>query len=360
MGWPAQWRRRPIVNPSRRGFLAGGALLGVIGATIGSRELAGAAQVHEAPILPGMPMDSVDAAAHGGPGFRLGATGVNHEANGFNPTRILRDFDYGKVSTLPSGQTLREWTIDSADKTIEVAPGVRYPAWLWNGRNPGPTMRCTVGDRVRIHYTNRSHHPHTLHFHSIHPSDQDGVPGQGAGLIPPGASTTYEFDAAPFGAHIYHCHAYPLALHVAKGMYGFFIVDPEDERPAADEMIMMQNGWNTTEDGKGNQLYAVNGIPFHYMYNPIQVKRNKLVRIYLANMTEFDPINSFHLHGNFFHHYPTGTSLTPTEYTDTVIQGTGQRGILEVTFPHTGKFMFHAHKTEFSDLGWMGVFEVNA
>ena len=186
----------------------------------------------------------------------------------------------------------------------------------------------------------------------------DGVPGAGAGIIEPGKSTTYEFDAEPFGLHLYHCHVSPLAEHIARGMYGTFIVDPKAGRPDADELVMVQNGWNTTFDAEGNQLYAVNAIPFHYVDEPIKVARDELIRIYLVNILEYDPINSFHVHGNFFNYFPTGTSLTPTEFTDTVIQGQAQRGILEMKFPNPGPFMFHAHKTEFADLGWMGFFEV--
>ena len=81
-------------------------------------------------------------------------------------------------------------------------------------------------------------------------------------------------------------------------------------------------------------------------------------RIYLTNILEYDPINSFHLHGNFFDYYPTGTRLESSEFTDTISQVQGQRGILELRFPYTGKYMFHAHKTEFAELGWMGFFEV--
>jgi FtsP/CotA-like multicopper oxidase with cupredoxin domain len=88
------------------------------------------------------------------------------------------------------------------------------------------------------------------------------------------------------------------------------------------------------------------------------VRRGELVRIYLVNIVELDPINSFHIHGNFFHRFPTGTKLDPTEYTDTVIQGQGQRDVLELRFPYTGRYMFHAHKSEFASLGWMGFFEV--
>jgi FtsP/CotA-like multicopper oxidase with cupredoxin domain len=96
------------------------------------------------------------------------------------------------------------------------------------------------------------------------------------------------------------------------------------------------------------------------MNDPIRVRRNELVRIYLVNVLEFDPINSMHVHANFFHYYPTGTSLEPVEYTDTIMQCQGQRGILELRFPHEGQFMFHAHQSEFAQLGWMGLFEVVA
>ena len=58
-----------------------------------------------------------------------------------------------------------------------------------------------------------------------------GPRGIGGGLIQPGQSFTYEFDAVPFGLHLYHCHASPLAAHIAKGLYGAFIIDPKEPRP---------------------------------------------------------------------------------------------------------------------------------
>ena len=120
---------------------------------------------------------------------------------------------------------------------------------------------------------------------------------------------------------------------------------------------MVMNAFDTNFDF-GNEVYAVNSVGFHYLNHPIKVKRDELVRIYLVNVLEYDPINSFHVHANFFHYFPTGTSLVPAEYTDTISQVQGQRGILELKFPYVGKYMFHAHKTEFAELGWMGFFEV--
>jgi len=273
---------------------------------------------------------------------------------GFDPMAFLTAFDYGKVTRLPDGRTLREYQIVSFNKEFEVAPGVIFPGWSFNGQIPGPTLRATEGDLLRIHFTNGSDHPHTIHFHGVHAANMDGVFEN----IAPGESFVYEFDAEPFGLHLYHCHTMPLAKHIAKGLYGAFIVDPKQGRPKVDrEFVMVQHGWDIDFDGE-NEFYAVNGPVFFYQNNPIAIRVGEKIRIYLVNILEFDQINSFHLHANFFHYYPTGTSLTPLEFTDTIVQGQGQRGILEFSYRHAGKFLFHAHKTEFAELGWTGMFDV--
>ena len=322
---------------TRRRLLAGGvpalglgaaALHGAIGHSAGTATAAAATQEHAGDHGGG-------AAGHGGhASFRGGE--VDHEANGFDPHAILRDFDYGKTSRLPGGRTLREWTLSATEHEIEVAPGIRFPAWSFNGRVPGPTLRATEGDRLRIRFVNGSRHPHTMHFHGIHTAPADGVLGLGAGEVPPGGETVYEFDAEPFGLHLYHCHVRPLAEHIAKGMYGTFVIDPKEGRPEADELMMVMNGFDTNFD-RTNELYAANSIGFAYMERPIRVVRDELVRIYLVNVLEYDLLNSFHVHGNFFHYFPTGTSLQPAEFTDTVMQCQGQRGVLEMRFPHTGQ-----------------------
>ena len=288
--------------------------------------------------------------------FRDGRT-VDNRANGFDAHSILRDFDWGATTRLPNGRVLREWELFAVDKEIEVVPGVKFAAWTYNGRIPGPTLRCREGDRLRITFVNGSAHPHTIHFHGIHPAEMDGVSGLGDGEIPPGGRTVYEFEALPAGLHLYHCHVRPLAEHIAKGLYGAFIVDPNEAREDADEMVMVMNGFDTNFD-RTNEVYAANTIGFAYMDKPIAAKRDELVRVYLVNVLEYDLINSFHLHGNLFNYFPTGTSRTPSEFTDTVMLCQGQRGIIEWRFPQAGKFMFHAHQSEFTELGWQGFFEV--
>ena len=275
-----------------------------------------------------------------------------------DPMKYLRTFSYGRVSTNSAGETsttIREFTlIASDDKIMEVSPGVFYNVWTFNGTIPGPTIRATEGDLVRIHFINNGSKSHSIHFHGIHRSEMDGA----FDMVSPGGQFIYEFYAAPFGVFPYHCHMQPLEEHISHGLYGVYIVDPKNKpRPTADEMVMVMNGYDTDSD-KENNFYTVNGIPYYYMHHPIQIEKGGLVRVYLVNMLEFDPINNFHLHANMYQLYRSGTSLTPDEYTDMVTMSQGERGILEFTYKYPGPYMFHAHKTEFAEKGWMGNFLV--
>ena len=90
---------------------------------------------------------------------------------------------------------------------------------------------------------------------------------------------------------------------------------------------MVMNGYDTDFDTENN-FYTVNGVPYYYMHHPVQIQKDKLVRIYLVNMLEFDPLNNFHLHANMFDYYPSGTRLQPDELTDIFTTNQGERGIL--------------------------------
>ncbi len=368
------WWRQPHLL--RRTFLLAGSGSILLGALTGrgarGREDAPAA-VH-GPKIAGLPRDSSGVVNSG---LAFGTRGeVDHAANGFDPHALLTDFDYGTVSRLPDGRRLREYEVVVVDKTIEIAPGLYFPAWTYNGRVPGPTLRAVEGDRIRIRFVNGGSMPHTMHFHGIHSARMDGIPG--AGEAAPGETFVYEFDALPFGCHLYHCHSMPVKRHIHRGLYGAFIVDPDperhpDQREVAlsrlagteenarwQEFVMVMNGFDTNFDEE-NEIYAVNTVAFAYADKPIPIERKRPVRIYLINVTEFDPVNSFHLHGNFFDYYDHGTTLTPTLRTvDTIMQCQAQRGILEFTFQdhEPGLYMFHAHQSEFTELGWMGFFDV--
>jgi FtsP/CotA-like multicopper oxidase with cupredoxin domain len=361
---------------SRRGVLAGGiaAAGGSLVTAVGTDPRAVAQGSHGSHGSHD-PRSATGAAPHGH-GNMMSVGEVDIEKNGFDPTAMLTDWDTGKVSQLPDGRTLRTYVVIGRDKEIEIIPGVFFPAWTYNGRVPGPTLRATEGDRLRIVFQNHGSHPHTMHFHGIHSWRMDGIPD--AGMVEPGGEFVYEFDALPFGCHLYHCHALPLKRHIHKGMYGAFIVDPDPARHPEhaaiarsrllgtpenkewQEMVMVMNGFDTDFDNK-NEVYAVNTIGHYFAKHPIRVDRLRPLRVYLVNVLEFDLINSFHLHGNFFDYYDHGTTLTPTLKTvDTIMQCQGQRGILEFNYQkhEAGLYMFHAHQSEFAEQGWMAMFDV--
>lgn len=342
---------------TRRSWFQATGLASLAGSVAASARLAGQ----------GNPSPGAPAGGHGAHSFHAMGTVGRVSKESFDPVAFLGSWNFSHLppterarfyreTARPDGSLLREYEIFAVDREIEIAPGLFFPAWTYNGQVPGPTIRATEGDRIKVTFKNLGAHPHSIHFHGWHPPEMDGaMAGQ---EVMPGQTFIYEFDADPFGLHLYHCHTVPLKRHIHKGLYGTFIVDPRSSsgaRPPADEFVMVMNAFDTNFDVE-NEVYAVNTVANAYALEPIPVTVGRLVRIYLVNITEFDPVNSFHLHGMFFDVFRTGTSLTPNERTDTIMLCQGERAILETTFRYPGDFMFHAHQSEFAELGWMGLF----
>jgi FtsP/CotA-like multicopper oxidase with cupredoxin domain len=350
-----------------------------------------------------------------------------YEDAGFDPHEFLTEFNDGtgdddllnpRVYTEEvrgEERTVRHFDFVAVRRNIQIAPGVSFTAWTYNEQVPGPTLRATEGDVVRITFRNQDTHAHTIHPHlrNLAP-EMDGIPQNGPGVLEEDEEFTYQWLAQPAGMHFYHCHSLPLKEHIHRGLYGALIVDPDPERvrenprdyvnyhgPITDdyrdrlveqarrrhrdhvddhginEMVMVMNGFDTNFDGD-NEVYAANTRAFAYgvpetdgrgtndwdedgTIRPIAVDRNELQRVYLLNVIEFDLVNSFHSHSQFFDYYDHGTTLYPTHRKiDTVMQCQAQRGILELDYSghDPGLYMFHAHQSEFAELGWMSFFDV--
>ena len=272
-------------------------------------------------------------------------------ASTINPMQIARDFDYGTV-TRENGRTVREFRMEANTSVVKLNSAVTFNTWNVNNRVPGPTLRATEGDRIRVIFSNKAGHSHSLHFHGFHTTEMDGIKP-----IRNGAAFIYEFDAAPYGVHLYHCHVAPVTRHIGKGLYGMFIIDPPKPRPPADEILLIMAGYDVNDD-EVNELYAFNGMPHYYMENPISIYKNQLIRLYVLNMIEYQAAVTFHLHANFFDVYRTGMTLTPSERADVITMGVAERHILEFTYGYNGKYMFHPHQDAIAEAGCMGLFEV--
>lgn len=272
--------------------------------------------------------------------------------DGFDPVAALRGFDHGNVRR-ENGRTVREFEITARHTSTQLSNSESFVSWNFNGRVPGPTLRATEGDLVRVIFRNQDANRHSIHFHGIHPAEMDGITP-----IRLGRETVYEFEAKPYGVHLYHCHVGPVTRHISKGLYGMFIIDPPRRRAPADEMVLIMAGYDVNEDLKTNERYAFNGLPDFYKEHPIPIYQNQLVRLYVLNMIEYEAAVTFHIHANMFKVYPTGHTMKPTSETDVITMGTAERHILEFTYPYPGKYMFHPHQDQIAENGCMGLFSV--
>src|SRR6188474_1673070 len=174
-----------------------------------------------------------------------------------------------------------EYTLVAEETTLEIAPDVRVDAWTYNGTIPGPTLTATEGDRVIIHFINKTPLPHTIHLHGDHPSQEDGV----FELVPPNGAYTYDFIAEPAGALAYHCHVPPVMQHVRMGLYGAFIVYPKTPLPPAREYVIVSGEYDTQNQlNPVPEYYMFNGYVEQYQTHPPPAKTNETVRIYLINL----------------------------------------------------------------------------
>ncbi|MFB3140902.1 MAG: multicopper oxidase domain-containing protein, partial [Candidatus Acidiferrales bacterium] len=182
----------------------------------------------------------------------------------------------------PAPDGVREYTlVIEEDVPHEVAPGVTIPAWTFNRTVPGPVLRVTEGELLRVTLVNKGSLPHTIHFHGIHPAAADGV----FELVPPGGTYTYEFIARPFGIMPYHCHSMPTSQHIHNGLYGLMIIDPKPGRPPMRELVMVMSAFDLDRDGEAD-FYAWNGRAFQYADNPIELALGEPVRMYVVNFFE--------------------------------------------------------------------------
>ena len=221
----------------------------------------------------------------------------------------------------------------------EYSPGKYAEAWTYNGVTPGPEIRVTEGDTVRIEVTNEMHESTAVHWHGLMlPNSMDGVPFITQPPIKPGETFVYEFPirAGNAGSHMYHSH-HNSAEQVTKGLLGAFIVEPKDpsSRPAFDrEFTMVLN------DGPIGG-FTLNGKGFPAT-QPIVAKLGE--KVLIRYMNEGLMIHPMHLHGMPMTVIAQDGYLLPQPYVcDTLNIAPGQRFEAIVDATELGIWAFHCH-----------------
>ncbi len=230
---------------------------------------------------------------------------------------------------------------------------VTVSAWTYNGTVPGPTIRVTEGDRVRILVKNELPEPTTVHWHGIEvPNAMDGVPDMTQEPIQPGETFTYEFVAKPAGTFMYHSH-FESDRQVVAGLYAPFIIEPEESTPDVDvDVTLMFSEWLVMNgqtfaampmSGMDPNYFTINGKAFPAT-ETIELKKGQRARIRLMSIGQF--VHPMHLHGVPFkivatdgHPVPEAAQLTK----DTVSVAPGERYDIEFTATEPGAWMLHCH-----------------
>ncbi len=264
---------------------------------------------------------------------------------------------------------LREFTLEAGPVKWEIQPGLVVDGWGYNGQVPGPTLRVTEGDRVRITLINHLPEPTTIHWHGIDvPADMDGVPGLAQEPVEPGATFIYEFTATNPGTRMYHSHT-DTDMQMQLGLFGAFIIDPRD--PAADgsgrfdrefTYILSEKALDVTPavalgqadvlhrdagNGRGGalqyDLFLMNGRAGTAI-DPMSIAPGERIRIRLINLGNL--VHAMHLHGQSFTIIATdGNPVPPAAQLlkDTVSIAPGERFDLTVEGANPGVWMFHCH-----------------
>lgn len=216
----------------------------------------------------------------------------------------------------PTGK-VREFQLVAKEAAWEIVKGVSVPAITYNGQVPGPLIRVTEGDTVRVTLKNELNEATAIHWHGLHvPNNMDGVPPLTQQGIEPGETFTYEFPASHAGTFMYHSHL-NAAEQIDRGLYGTLIIDPAQPTKTKfdQEFTMMIGAWNTNATGMtmpdGSTMpaddsdsmamdynyYTINGKAFPDT-TPWTVKEGDLVRVRIMNISNL--VHPMHLHGGDF------------------------------------------------------------
>jgi FtsP/CotA-like multicopper oxidase with cupredoxin domain len=231
---------------------------------------------------------------------------------------------------------VKVFELTCAETKWEVEPEMIIDAMTYNGILPGPEIRVTEGDKVRVIVHNEMQQSTSVHWHGvIVPNDQDGVPYITQPPIRPGETFTYEFQVKNPGSHMYHSH-HNAAEQVTRGLLGAFIIEPQDKSTepeySADYVLVLNDA------GTG---FSLNGKSFPYT-QPIVAKLGDKFRV--RYMNEGLVIHPMHLHGlEQLVIAKDGWNLPQPYLCDTLNIAPGERYDVIVTCHTPGIWAFHCH-----------------
>jgi nitrite reductase (NO-forming) len=255
------------------------------------------------------------------------------------------------------------------DMTVEVAPGVKYNTWAFDGHGaPGPVIHVRQGQTVEMTLTNGGAIPHSIDFHAARIA-----PNVAFKDVLPGDSFTFRFKASDPGVFMYHCGTKPVLAHIANGMYGAIVVDPAKPLPKVDnEYVLVASEWYLDNDGiakpasldmsKARGMMpdwtTFNGYANQYVTHPLTAKPGETTRFYVVAAGPTLDTN-FHVVGTIFDRAWVNGDMTKFQQgVQTVGVPAGGGVVFDVKIDEPGVYPFVSHAFAHVDLGQVGLLMV--
>lgn len=239
----------------------------------------------------------------------------------------------------------------------EMSDGVKYVYWTFGGSVPGSFIRTRVGDEVEFTLSNHPDNklPHNIDLHAV------TGPGGGAtsSLVAPGQEKTFNFKCINPGLYVYHCATAPVGMHIANGMYGLILVEPEGGLPPVDKEYYVMQGDFYTKGKYGepgmqpfDMAKAVDEHPDYVVFNgkvgaltgdgALTAKKGETVRLYMGNGGP-NIVSSFHVIGEIFDKVHVEGGDLINENVQTTLIPAGGAAIVEFKVDVPGTFILVDH-----------------
>jgi nitrite reductase (NO-forming) len=265
-------------------------------------------------------------------------------------------------------------SLETVEVTGQIADGATYRYWTFNRKVPGPFVRVRVGDTVEVALKNAddSMMMHNVDFHAVTGPGGGGKATEAA----PGESRGFEFKAMQPGLYVYHCATPMVSQHIANGMYGLILVEPEEGLPKVDHEFYVMQGEIYTEQAVGakgelTESYdkLMNERPEYFVFNgtadalkkkPLHARTGETVRIFFGvggpNYT-----SSFHVIGEIFEKAYIMGSLTtkPLNDVQTITTPPGGASVVEFKLQVPGNYILVDHALTRVERGLAGVLKVD-
>ena len=255
------------------------------------------------------------------------------------------------------------------DMTVEIAPGVEYNTWAFDGHGaPGPIVHVREGQTVEMTLTNGGAIPHSIDFHAARVA-----PNVAFKDVAPGDSIKFRFTASDPGVYMYHCGTKPVLAHIANGMYGAIVVQPKEALPPVDnEYVLVGSEWYLNGDGiaepasldmgKARARMAdwvtFNGYANQYVTHPLTAQPGETTRFWVVAAGPTNNVN-FHVVGAMLDRAWVNSDMTQFQRNvQTAIVPAGGGAVFDVKVDEEGLYPFVSHAFADVDLGQVGLLRV--